>query len=204
MVMGMNSIAFGFELNGQETPGVQIDDVFYPMDYIATHPDEFADVFGNADPTKVIIDLNEKPIKFSDYAGAGYPADFDGWASNPSNQTVPNPQKYIGSDGSQNPIGEPEQDEKITEAKAVATVITTEVSGKYASDVTKIEVIYDNMTKEAVKNDDGTFKWSIFGTKPNGTKIVIKGYIGNDLVDTDTVTVGDEVQEKEFKVIDIF
>jgi hypothetical protein len=105
MTLSSMSTAFAFNMNGTETPGVQIGDKFYSMEYISTHGSDFADLFGNAAPENVVIDLNEKPIKYSDYVAANYPSDFDAWASDVNNQTAANPTVFVGADGTETPVG---------------------------------------------------------------------------------------------------
>jgi hypothetical protein len=87
-----------------------------------------------------------------------------------------------------------EDDTMLTEVKATGTT-ATEISGNYADDVTKVVVIYNGLTKEAELNSDGTFHWNVFPGFVYETDVTVKGYIGDLLVDTDTVKAGTVIPE---------
>lgn len=87
-----------------------------------------------------------------------------------------------------------EDDTMLTYVQAIGNIATS-VTGNYASEVTKVEVIYNGLTKTAALNNDGTFSWSIFPGLANGTKVTVKGYAGSKLVDTDVVEVGVEAEK---------
>jgi hypothetical protein len=80
-----------------------------------------------------------------------------------------------------------EDDTKIENAVAKNAAILTSVTGDCASDVDKVEVIYNGKTKEA-KIENGTFSYNIVPMIGAGDEVVIKGYVGDELVDTDTIT----------------
>jgi hypothetical protein len=78
-----------------------------------------------------------------------------------------------------------QNDSKITDAEFSGSNMFGNVTGKYASDVTKVEICYGDFVKEA-KMENGEFSWQIFGSF---SEITVKGYVGSDLVDTDVITV---------------
>ncbi|SHJ57600.1 hypothetical protein [Paramaledivibacter caminithermalis] len=203
LVMSLSLTSFAYEYDGEDKQGVQIDDKFYSLDYILTHISEFGSIIANAG-LDIILDVNGKSANLAAYFASGTEDDFDTWSSNPENQTEPNPSIYINQSGEEILInGNQEDDTKIENAVAKNAVFLTIISGECASDVTKVEVVYDGKTKEAVM-DNGTFTYNVVPMMQNGDEIVVKAYVGDELVDTDLIVVGEEVQEKEFKVIDIY
>ena len=84
--------------------------------------------------------------------------------------------------------GGPVEGPTITDVKAVGTLATA-VSGKYTEGVTKVEVLYNNLTKTAMMNPDKTFSWSIFPGLAKGSEVIVKSYVGNTLKDTVAVNV---------------
>lgn len=98
LVLSSAGSVFAFTLDGTNYDGIQIKDTFYQLGYITGNEGTFADIFGPANPSDVVLDFNSKAAKFSDYLKAN-PADFDAWASNAANQTPANPAKFVKADG---------------------------------------------------------------------------------------------------------
>lgn len=84
-------------------------------------------------------------------------------------------------------VGDPAGEPKLTECKALGGGMFWSLTGKYAEGVSKVEVIYNDLTKEAVLKD-GTFSWNVM-SELKGKVVVFKAYEGEKLVDTQQVTV---------------
>lgn len=86
--------------------------------------------------------------------------------------------------------GDPENPENpvyLLNVKAVGNIATS-VTGSYESTVTKVEVIFTGFTKEA-RLTNGSFIWNIFPGMNSGDKVIVKAYVGSELVETLTVVV---------------
>ncbi|KDR94940.1 hypothetical protein SAMN02745945_02822 [Peptoclostridium litorale DSM 5388] len=111
--------------------------------------------------------------------------------------STPAGEDWISLDGEQTSYEEsggqtPSDDGKIRYAQAIGNTATS-VSGMYTDDVTKIEVIYSGVTKEATL-ENGEFSWNIFPGLQNGAKITLKAYAEEEMLETIEITVGEEAQ----------
>lgn len=95
----------------------------------------------------------------------------------------------IVKEGSSDPGEEPgeEPEEYLANVTAKGNVATN-VSGSYDSAVTKVEVEYKGLTKTA-KMTSGTFSWNIFPGLASGQTVVVKAYVGTEVVQTLEVVV---------------
>ncbi|SHH33526.1 Ig-like domain-containing protein [Tepidibacter thalassicus] len=154
MVCGATSMAFAY--NGMD--GIQIDNKFYSIDYIVgEHAEAFSDIFGPANTENVIIDMNGKSAKFSDYLATN-PADFDTWASNPDVQTPANATTIVKGDGTEIPVETPEQELKVESVKAINA---KEIEIKFNKEIDEDTVVAVNFSINADSlADSGTYNSS--------------------------------------------
>ncbi len=102
---------------------------------------------------------------------------------------------YIGNvvvDADKVRAGEITETDFITELKAVYAPLSTQISGKCATAVTKIELTYGSRTDTLEPILNGAFSANLFQL-PSGTEVTVKAYVGTALVETEKVTAGDPV-----------
>ncbi len=137
LAIGQFVPAYAYEHEGNSVQGIQIGDTFYSIEYITTHDDDFGNIFGPSDPSTVIIDLNGKSAKFSDYLAGGV-SDFDEFASDTANQTQAAPDKLVESNGNVVILSSGGDDDDGGEETGKT------VSSAYAVSNTSVEVIFSS------------------------------------------------------------
>jgi len=99
------------------TDGIQIGNKYYTLGYILGNEETFADdIFGPADPSDVIIRMNDKAASFAAYLAAGG-GDFDAFAE--ENPATPNPSVIVNPDGSETPVEEPGEELEVVSVIAI-------------------------------------------------------------------------------------
>jgi len=132
------------------TDGIQIGNKYYTLGYILGNEETFNDdIFGPADPSDVIIRMNDKAASFAAYLAAG--GDFDAFAE--ENPATPNPSVIVNPDGSETPVEEPGEELEVVSVSAINPAQIKIVFNKAVDESTiKLENFYLGLTKDVTNN----------------------------------------------------
>jgi hypothetical protein len=178
MTLSSMSTAFALNVDGKDISGAQIGDKFYSLEYITQQTDNFAEIVATAG-SDIILDVNGVSANLGAFLTSGTDLDFDTWAADPANQTLPNPAVIVNGDGSETQIVEE------LSVESVSAVTSTEIKVIFNKDLVNETVKPSNFT--IVEKDNEYNEPYIDAVKVAGNVVTMT--LGDSLADATTYVV---------------